>query len=121
MAVKNFSPELLKIFEAGSNPEKPFEFDAGSEKGAHALRWRLNSLRREMRKEKHWLLPVAEAVIFSVHGTKLIASPPDLSIQESLKKALEAHTPGITQPPPELKVITGKNTAIEDYMKGKVK
>ena len=83
MPVKNFSPELLKVFEAGS--KKAFEFDCQTEKDAFRLRWRLNALRREMRKERHWLTPVAEAVVISVKGTKLIARPPDTDIAEARK------------------------------------
>lgn len=112
MPVKNFSPTLLKIFEVGS--KKPFEFDCKTEKGAKALRWRLHALRREMRKEKHWLVPVAESVIISVQGTKVVASPPDLLIEEELETALSEHI--VEEPKP----VERKNVStLESYLKGK--
>ena len=115
MPVKNFSPELLKVFEAGS--KKAFEFDCQTEKDAFRLRWRLNALRREMRKERHWLTPVAEAVVISVKGTKLIARPPDTDIAEALTEALIAQAPEVMELEP-VKLIP-RISPIEDYLKGK--
>jgi hypothetical protein len=86
MSVKNYSPKLLDIFKFAN--QKEFHFDAGSEKKAIALRARLHALRREMRKEKHWLLPIAEGVVVSVSGTFLIARPPDNEITNALTDAL---------------------------------
>lgn len=122
MPVKNYSPELLKVFEAGS--KKPFSFDCKTEKKAKALRWRLHALRREMRKERHWLTPVAESVILSIHGTSLVASPPDLEIEEDLRKALESERIEgevySTDPPPDSILIQeSAKSAIETYLKEK--
>lgn len=107
MPVKNYSPELLKVFEAGS--KKPFEFDCKTPSKAKALRWRLHHLRREMRKEHHWLTPVAEGVILTIRDSFLIASPPDMEIEEELKKALEenriAGEKYITDVPPDSNII----------------
>jgi hypothetical protein len=92
MTVKNFSPELLNIFKVGS--QKDFQFDCGSEKAAQALRARLHNLRREMRKERHWLTSVAEGVVISIPRDKptfIIAHPPDNDITPDLRKALLAH------------------------------
>src|SRR5258708_20686006 len=100
MPVNNYSPELLKVFEAGS--KKPFEFVCASEKSAIALRWRLHALRREMRKEKHWLLPVAESVIVTAKGNLLIVRPPDMDIAEDLKKALLEQAPEVMEMPKEI-------------------
>src|SRR5882672_2138804 len=91
MPVKNYSPALLEVFKVGS--EKPFEFDCKTKKAAFALQWRLHGLRREMRKEKHWLTPVAESVVISIIGTKIRAAPPDSAIEDELKKALNEHSP----------------------------
>lgn len=92
MPVTNYSPELLQLFELGS--QKPFRFDCKTNKKAHAFRWRLHSLRREMRKEGHWLAPVAEAVVISIEpdaktGTIICAHPPDESILSELQQALK--------------------------------
>lgn len=85
--VRSFSPTLLNIFKLGS--QKEFTFDCKTEKKALALRARLNYLRRRLRDEKHWMLPVAEAVTLSIRGTFLIARPPDSEIENELQKALK--------------------------------
>lgn len=87
MSVKNYSPRLLEIFRLAS--EKEFIFDCKTIKSAMALRHRLHALRREMRKEKHWMVPAAEAVVISLKGTVLIAHPPDNQIDDELAKALK--------------------------------
>jgi len=87
MSVKHFSPHFLDIYRLGS--EKEFIFDCGTEKAAMYMRWRLHNLRREMRKENHWLTPVAETVVISISGTSIIAHPRDSDIEEKLKKALK--------------------------------
>lgn len=87
MSVKNYSPRLLGIFELASTKE--FVFDCKTIKAAIALRHRLHALRREMRKEKHWLTPAAEAVVISLKGTVLVAHPPDNQIDDELEKELK--------------------------------
>jgi len=87
MSVKHFSPTFLDIYRLGS--EKEFIFDCGSEKAAYYMRWQLHKLRREMRKENHWLTPVAETVTISLSGTSIIAHPRDSNIEEKLMKALK--------------------------------
>jgi hypothetical protein len=87
MSVKNFSPLLLDIFKHVSQKGE-FTFECESEKKAHQLQYRLHALRREMRKEKHWLLPVAEACEISIRGNILTAKKPDLALEEALAKAL---------------------------------
>lgn len=84
--VRSFSPTLLNIFKLGH--EKEFTFDCKTEKKALALRARLNYLRRRLRDEKHWMLPIAEAVTISLRGTVLVARPPDSEIEKELNKAL---------------------------------
>lgn len=117
MAVKNYSPELLKVFEAGS--KKPFHFDAGTHEKAKALRWRLHALRRDMRQERHWLLPLAEATIITVrkNSSVVIVQPPDQDIEEALRKALNEQSPETEkQKSPELKVVPSAENAIKDYL-----
>lgn len=87
MTVRGYSPALLDIFKLAS--EKEFIFDCKTEKKALALRARLHYLRREMRKEKHWLTPVADSVIISVNGSNLIAHPPDNDLTTELETALK--------------------------------
>ena len=87
MSVKNYAPELLDVFKLGQ--KKEFVFDCKTNKDAHRLRARLNALRREMRKENHWLTPVAEAVVFSIRGTNLVAHPPDNDLTKDLAVALK--------------------------------
>lgn len=116
MPVKNFSPSLLKVFEAGS--KKPgFEFDCGSEKAAYAFQWRLHNLRREMRKERHWLVPVAESVVVTIRGTKVIVQPPDIAIEDKLEKALKEQAPEVMELPKEVSK-PALVPAIENYLKG---
>lgn len=86
-SVRSFSPTLLNIFKLGNQQE--FKFDCKTEKKALALRARLNYLRRRLRDEQHWMLPVAEAVTLSIRGTYLIARPPDSEIEAELNKALK--------------------------------
>jgi len=87
MSVRGFSPSLLKIYRLGSHKE--FIFNCETEKAAMNLRHRLHVLRRELRKEKHWLVPVADGVIISVKGTLLIASPPDSRIENKIEEELK--------------------------------
>lgn len=92
MPVASYAPELLQIYELAS--QKPFRFDCGNNKKAHAFRWRLHSLRRAMREENHWLLPIAESVIISIEpdaktGTVVCAHPPDQTTLSDLQKALK--------------------------------
>lgn len=119
MAVKNYSPELLKVFEAGA--KKPFHFDCGSHEKAKALRWRLHALRREMRKEHHWLTSVAEGVIITVRKNSpiLIAQPPDLDIEESLVKALEEQAPEVIsqhEKATSFKIVKTAEDTVKDYL-----
>jgi hypothetical protein len=85
--VRSFSPTLLNIFKLGH--EKEFAFDCGTEKKALALRARLNYLRRRLREEQHWMVPIADAVTLSIRGSVLVAHPPDSEIEAALSKALK--------------------------------
>lgn len=93
MSVKNYSSRLLDIFKLAS--EKEFVFDCKTVKAANALRHRLHALRREMRAEKHWMVPAAEAVVISLKGTILIAHPPDNQIDAEL--AIELKKQGLKE------------------------
>lgn len=91
MSVKNYSPRLLDIFKVACQRE--FKFDCKTPKKAIALRHRLHELRREMRKENHWLTPQAEAVVISIrkeNPSLLIAHPPDNELEQELETALKA-------------------------------
>lgn len=126
--VASYAPELLQIYELGS--QKEFVFDCKDKKKAHALRWRLHCLRRDMRKENHWLLPVAEAVVISIRDTSIVAHPPDDTLSSDLKKALKDQgIEAIVNAPLELdpvvkptpRPIANKSTlsenAIDSYLK----
>jgi hypothetical protein len=119
MPVKNYSPELLKVFEIGS--QKEFTFDCKSEKQAHAFRWRLHCLRREMRKEKHWLLPVAETVVLSIQGSHLIAHPPDYKIVPALRETIKEHGGEVNLTEPKEYKDKDSNEGVSNYLgrKGK--
>lgn len=86
MSVKSYAPALLDIFKLAS--EKEFVFNCKTNKAALALRARLHALRRDMRKEQHWLTPVAENVKISVRDSKIIARPADNEIVQDLEAAL---------------------------------
>ncbi len=58
MVVKNYAPELLELFRIASQQEVIIPLD--SEAKARRLRFRMHNLRKEMRKEQHPLLPLAE-------------------------------------------------------------
>lgn len=118
MPVKNYSPDLLRVFKAGAKLPDGFTFDCGSEKAAIKLRWRLHALRREMRKEKHWLVPVAESVVVTVKGNSVIVRTPDADIEDDLKKALAEQAPQLLEPPLKLSVLSSPAKGIEDYLKG---
>lgn len=87
MSVKNYSPRLLDIYKLAS--EKEFIFNCKTKRKALALRHRLHALRREMRKENHWLTPVAEMVVIKIRGTNIIAQPPDKELDETLELELK--------------------------------
>jgi len=86
MSVKSYAPALLDIFKLAS--EKEFTFNCKTNKAALALRARLHALRRDMRKENHWLVPVAEKVKISVRNGLIIARPADNEIVQDLEEAL---------------------------------
>lgn len=88
MSVKNYSPYLLDIFRLVSEKGE-FKFECKDHKAAKALQARLYALRRAMRAENFWLLPVAEACNISVSDNLLTAHRPDQSIEEQLAKALK--------------------------------
>ncbi len=88
MSVKNFSPHLLDVFKLVSEKGE-FKFKCKDSKAAKALRARLYTLRQEMRKEKHWLLPAAEACEISIIlECVLWAHKPDVKIESELAMAL---------------------------------
>jgi len=86
MSLKSYAPVLFDVYKLGS--EKEFVFNCKSEKAAQALRHRLHALRREMRKENHWLVPVAERVKLSIRGNLLVAHPADSELVPELEEAL---------------------------------
>lgn len=64
MAVRNYAPEFLELFRRGA--EKSIRVELSTQREATTLRFRLNNLRKEMRKERHSLLPIAEGVQMSI-------------------------------------------------------
>jgi len=89
MSVKNFSPYLLDIFKCVSEKGE-FKFECKSNKAALALKARLYGLRKAMREEKHWLLPIAEACSISItNGKTIYAHRPDAELESALEKALK--------------------------------
>lgn len=89
MSVKNYSPHLLDIFKLVSEKGE-FKFDCKTKKAALALRARLHGLRRSMREEKHWLLPIAEACTISIINEGVIhAHRPDQHLETALQAALQ--------------------------------
>lgn len=89
MSVKNFSPHLLDIFKLVSEKGE-FKFECKTRNGALALRARLHGLRKAMRLENHWLLPIAEACTISIIDESVIhAHRPDAELEDALQKALK--------------------------------
>lgn len=59
MSVRNYPAEFLEIFRQAS--KEPIRIELETLKDAQRLRFRLNNLKADMRKENHRLLSVAES------------------------------------------------------------
>lgn len=91
MPTASYAAELFEIFRKGALER--FEIKLPEAKGAFALRYRLNKLRAEMRKEKHYMLDVAEGVSFIIDKEQpniLICCPSDQTYLGSIRDAIGA-------------------------------
>lgn len=89
MPTSSYAPELFGIFQKAA--VEKFELPLDSSKQAMSLRYRLNKLRSEMRKEKHYMLEVAEAVSFVIDSSRptvLICGPVDVSYLQVIRKTI---------------------------------
>jgi len=98
MPVSSFAPEFLEIFKSAAQEE--ILIPVGDEKRAIRLRFRLNMLRRDMRKEGHTLTTIANSVQFSITPEgDLMCAPADASFLDAISKAgVTIGTPSTTTP-----------------------
>ena len=94
MPVSSYAPEFLEVFKRAA--QKEFTIPLGSTKRATHMRYRLNMLRRDMRREGHSLTTIANSVQFILMPNgDLKCSPADTSFLSELKKAgIVVPTPG---------------------------
>lgn len=89
MPTSSYAPELFDIFRKAS--VEKFELSLVDARQAMSLRYRLNKLRVEMRKEKHFMLEVAENVSFIIEKERpnvLICGPADLSYLDVIRNTI---------------------------------
>jgi len=106
MPVSSYAPELLELFKRAA--QKEITLPINDEKRAMRLRFRLNMLRKDMRKVHHPLTTIANSVQFSI--TKdggLKCSPADETFLEELRKVgikvddLQEASTADASPPPD--------------------
>ena len=99
MPVSSYAPEFLEVFKRAAQKEFviPLGLDKdGKPKRATHMRYRLNMLRRDMRKEQHSLTTIANSVQFILMPNgDLKCSPADTCFLSELKEAgIVVPTPG---------------------------
>ena len=125
MAVKNYAPELIQLFITASQEEVRIRLD--SKREAHRLRFRFHNLRRDMEREKHSLLPIAQRVQLRIEnepdGSAILSCAPadgdfldqlraaGIKVEDNLPKAEESAEPS---PPTDPKTVA---SAVEAFMK----
>jgi hypothetical protein len=123
MPVSSYAPELLELFCLAA--QKRIVLELPNEKAAQTLRFRLHNLRKELRKERHELMNLANGVIFRVQKGEgeiglLIAAPADDEFLPELRKAgitVEAPEPIASEPEPP--ISTGKGqAALQRFLDG---
>lgn len=103
MPVSSYAPEFLELFKLAAQKEQIVPL--GDAKRAIRMRFRLNMLRRDMRKEEHSLTTIANSVQFSItKAGDLRCTPADDTFLKELKAigvAITLPTPGAspTSPP----------------------
>ena len=86
MPVSSYAPEFLELFKTAAREECIIPL--GDRKRAMRLRFRLNMLRKDMRKEQHSLTTIANSVEFTItYEGDLKCSPADDTFLPSLKQA----------------------------------
>lgn len=84
MPITSYAPELLQVFQKASL--EAITIPLKNTKRAVHLRFRLNKLRKELRKAAHPLCIAANGVQFSITPEgDLIARPADLDFLQALK------------------------------------
>ncbi len=100
MPVSSYAPEFLEIFRRGAQEE--VRITLHDSKMAHRLRFRLNNLRRDLRKEMHTLAKVADGVTLRIEGATLTVEPSDDDFLSAIQEAgitIDAPTLPIPEPP----------------------
>ena len=85
MPITSYPPEFLEIFKTAS--QKPITITLPSAKFATRLRFRLYSLRKELRKESHPLAPIANSVEFIITDKHLTCRPVDCDLLPFVQEA----------------------------------
>lgn len=96
MAVTSYAPEMLELFKKAAQDEVIVPLQ--SAKAAIHMRARLHNLRRDMRKERHPLMNLANGVQFSVTSEgDLRAYPADVKYLSALRSAVAKSTATATE------------------------
>lgn len=86
MPVSSYAPEFLELFKTAAREECIIPLN--DRKRATRLRFRLNMLRKAMRKEQHSLTTIANSVEFTItHEGDLRCTPADNQFLLSLRQA----------------------------------
>lgn len=122
MPTANYAPELFDIFRKAAGER--FELVLLSSNQAMSLRYRLNKLRTEMRKEQHYMLEVAESVSFIIEKARpnvLICGPADVSYIDVIRQTIgepsaEAIDAANAMPAIKAKLGEGRPASQEDVV-----
>lgn len=91
MPTANYAAELFEIFKRAAR--ETYEITLPDKREAFSLRYRLNKLRSEMRKEQHYMLEIAEGVNFIIRKpleNVLICQPADQGYLKAIRDAIGA-------------------------------
>ena len=117
MSVANYANELLQLWEKGCEKAIPLEFENKAK--AMRFRFRMNSLRKDMRKENHHLLPFAEKCMLKLRDNIVILCPVDDNFAEVIRRAglnLDEEPMG-DEPEVETERPSGSQVAVEKFKK----
>lgn len=100
MPVNSYAPEFLELFKKAAR--EPVILKVGDKKKAIHLRFRFHNLRREMQREQHSLVSIANSVQFSITSDfNLKCYPADKDFLKYLREAgIEIQAPTISSAEP---------------------
>ena len=84
MTLANYAPEMFELWKVAC--EENIELEFATKAKAIRFRFRMYQLRKDMRKEKHFLLPFAEKCMIRLYENTCIICPVDDDFGEILRK-----------------------------------